>query len=102
MKGTVIFNGGNLEDQKDQMGSTNSTVVRHDDRPITGTGVYEFSQKFENLELNDSDNYSDEDFYSDEFEEVDDQEYDDREDDDFAFGDTVKKQVDIYQQYLGE
>jgi hypothetical protein len=52
--------------------------------------------------LNDSDNYSDEDFYSDEFEEVDDQEYDDREDDDFAFGDTVKKQVDIYQQYLGD
>lgn len=86
------------------MGSTNSSVVRNpqDDRPITGSGVYEFSQKFENLELNDSDNYSDEDFYSDEFEEVDDQEYDDRDDDDFAFGDTVKKQVDIYQQYLGD
>jgi hypothetical protein len=41
-----------------------------DDRPITGTGIYDFSSKFENLELNDSDNYSDEDFYSDEFETV--------------------------------
>ena len=50
-----------------------------DDRPLTGTGVYEFSSKFENLELNDSDNYSDEDFYSDEFEEPD-EDYEDRDD----------------------
>ena len=48
--------------------------------------------------MNDSDNYSDEDFYSDEFEKVEDEgEYDDREDEDFAFGDTIKNQVDIYQ-----
>ena len=71
---------------------------------MTGTGVYEFSQKFENLEINDSDNYSDEDFYSDEFEKVDDgqDEYDDRDDEDFEFGDTIKNQVDVYQQYLGD
>ena len=59
--------------------------------------MYEFSQKFENLELNDSDNYSDEDFYSDDGFEDPDEEYEDRDDDDYGFGDTVKKQVDIYQ-----
>jgi hypothetical protein len=66
-------------------GTTKHTAL--EDRPITGTGVYDFSSKFENLELNDSDNYSDEDFYSDEFEQPEQNEdYDDREDDDFAFG----------------
>lgn len=83
---------------------TNSTSGNTDERKMTGTGVYEFSQKFENLEINDSDNYSDEDFYSDEFEKVDDgqDEYDDRDDGDFEFGDTIKNQVDVYQQYLGD
>ena len=71
---------------------TNSTSGHNDERKMTGTGVYEFSQKFENLEINDSDNYSDEDFYSDEFEKVDDgqDEYEDRDDEDFEFGDTIK------------
>lgn len=67
-------------------------VKRDDDRPITGTGIYDFSSKFDNLELNDSDNYSDEDFYSDEFEDPNDQQQEDdedRDDDDFAFGQTA-------------
>ena len=69
-------------------GTTKNTAL--DDRPITGTGVYDLSSKFENLELNDSDNYSEEDFYSDEFEEPDaNQDDEDREDDDFAFGQTA-------------
>ena len=49
---------------------TRDQTRSQDERPITGTGIYDFSSKFENLELNDSDNYSDEDFYSDEFETV--------------------------------
>ena len=49
--------------------------------------MYDFSSKFENLELNDSDNYSDEDFYSDEFEQPEvNQDYEDRDDDDFELG----------------
>ena len=84
--------------------------TRGDERKITGTGVYDFSSKFDNLELNDSDNYSDEDFYSDEFEDLNvkaSQEYEDRDDDDFAFGQTAQQKgglsevVDIYQKYLG-
>lgn len=57
---------------------------------------------------NDSDNYSDEDFYSDEGESTKnqtEQEDDDRDDDGFAFDETVKKGqlgevVNYYQQYL--
>ena len=87
-------------------GTTKNTAL--EDRPITGTGVYDFSSKFENLELNDSDNYSDEDFYSDEFEQPEvNQDYEDRDDDDFELGQTVVQKgglsevVDIYQKYLG-
>ena len=82
-------------------GTTKNTAL--EDRPITGTGVYDFSSKFENLELNDSDNYSDEDFYSDEFEQPEvNQDYEDRDDDDFELGQTVVQKgglsevVDIY------
>jgi hypothetical protein len=58
MKKTAV----NLSDTATKIEST-------DDRPITGKGNYDLSSNFENLELNDSDNYSDEDFYSDEFED---------------------------------
>ena len=51
-----------------------------EDRPLQGTGVYEFSSKFEEMELGDSDNYSD-DFYSDDFEGQEEGE----EDGEFAF-----------------
>ena len=66
MEGTVI------KGQMPQMSSIPSASTQprsSDERPLTGTGAYDLSQKFENLELNDSDNYSDDDFYSDEFED---------------------------------
>ena len=70
----------------------------NDDRPLTGTGAYNIAQHLQNVELGDSDNYSD-DFYSDEFEEEDQEqkrpqqnEFEDRDDDDFAFDSTVQKQ----------
>ena len=104
MQNTVIKN------QTIQKLSETTVQTHGDERKITGTGVYDFSSKFDNLELNDSDNYSDEDFYSDEFEDVkvnEAEEYEDRDDDDFAFGQTAVQKgglsevVDIYQKYLG-
>lgn len=74
-----------------------------DERPLNGTGVYHFSSKFEEMELGDSDNYSD-DFYSDDFDGKGDG-GDDRDDDGFAFDETVQKQAnggalqDVVNQY---
>lgn len=79
-----------------------------DQRPLNGTGVYHFSSKFEEMELGDSENYSD-DFYSDDFEGHEDAD-EDRDDGAFAFDETVQKQgkdgglqdvVNQYAQVLG-
>lgn len=53
--------------QIDQSNSS-TDVSKKDDRPITGTGIYNLAGYMENMKLEDSDNYSDDDFYSDEFE----------------------------------
>lgn len=79
-----------------------------DERPLNGTGVYNFSSKFEEMELGDSDAYSD-DFYSDDFEGKEEAD-EDRDDQAFAFDETVQKQgaagglqdvVNQYAQILG-
>jgi len=44
---------------------------------LTGTGAYNLEQNFQNIALEDSDNYSDEDFYSDEFETQDNEQHED-------------------------
>jgi len=73
-----------------QHGQVPGTVMNPDNRPLNGTGVYNFSSRFAEMELGDSDNYSD-DFYSDDFDGNggDDE---DREDGQFAFDETVQKQ----------
>lgn len=60
-----------------------------DERPINGSGVYNIQQKFEEMDMGDSD-YSD-DFYSDDFEGKQDDEGD-RDDDEHAFNQTAIRQ----------
>ena len=85
-----------MQNKLGQMHKNSSNSTQADERPLTGTGAYNIAQQLQNMELGDSDNYSD-DFYSDEFEQEDNednqqkQDYEDREDDDFAFDSTVQK-----------
>ena len=109
LTGTVIKAGMPMPKIDESIQSTNTS--QKDERPITGTGIYNLAGYMENMKLEDSDNYSDDDFYSDEFEmnsEADNSQPQgrgdepDREDDDFAFDETVQKGglkevVNIYQ-----
>ena len=92
-----------------------STASTADNRQISGSGKYNFEDQLEAMGLgNESDNYSDEDFYSDESWDKGQKmvgaradEDSDREDNNFEFDETVKKGelnqvVGIYERYLND
>lgn len=113
--GAPAYHYQSIESQVTAASSQQQAVTGHavprnvhpDERPLNGTGAYHFSSPHEELELGDSDHYSD-DFYSDDFDgkgEAD----DDHEEEGFAFDATVQRQnagglqdvVDQYAQVLG-
>jgi hypothetical protein len=82
----------------------------HDERKLTGTGSYNLEQNFQNIALEDSDNYSDEDFYSDEFETQENEYHEDGPvgEQSSSLGISTQEsstklnaQVQLYEQYLG-